>query len=111
MGDIKALIAADPKLRIVLKDFPVLGSDSVEASQVALAARQQLKAERLLDYHTKLMETRGRANGERAKAIAKEMGLDMTRLEKDLAAPGPQAAIQENMALGDKLGLIQFPAD
>lgn len=110
MADVKTLIAADPKLRVVLKDFPVLGPDSVEASQVALAVRQQLKAERLLDYHTKLMETRGRVNGARAKAVAKEMGLDMSRLEKDLAAPAPQTAIQENMTLGDKLGLTGTPA-
>ncbi len=110
MADVKALIAADPKLRVVLKDFPVLGPDSVEASQVALAARQQLKPERLLEYHTKLMEIRGRVNGERARAVAREMGLDMARLEKDVAAPGIKAALEENVTLGDKLDVTGTPA-
>ena len=101
---------ADPKLRVVLKDFPVLGPDSVEASRVALAVKNQLKGDKLFDYHVKLMETRGRVNGERAIAVAKEMGVDMARLQKDMEAAEVRAAIQENVALGDKLGLTGTPA-
>jgi protein-disulfide isomerase len=82
----------------------------VEASRVALAAKQQLKGDKLFDYHIKLMETRGRVNGERAQAVAKEMGLDMARLQKDLDSEEPRAAIQENLMLGDRLGLTGTPA-
>ncbi|HEY7384816.1 MAG TPA: DsbA family protein [Beijerinckiaceae bacterium] len=110
LTDLRALLKADPKLRVVLKDFPVLGPDSVEASRVALAAKQQLKGDKLFDYHIKLMETRGRVNGERAQAVAKEMGLDMARLQKDLDSEEPRAAIQENLMLGDRLGLTGTPA-
>ena len=110
LTDLKALVKNDPKLRVVLKDFPVLGPDSVEASRVALAAKQQLKGDKLFDYHVKLMETRGRVNGERAKAVAKEMGLDLGRLEKDLEGEEVKTAIQENVSLGDKLGLTGTPA-
>ena len=60
----------------------------------------------MLEYHAKLMEVRGRVNGERAKAIAKEMGLDMVRLEKDLESAEVSGAIHENVALGDKLGIV-----
>ena len=101
---------ADPKLRVVLKDFPVLGPDSVEASRIGVAAKQQLKGDRLFEYHTKLMETRGRVNGERAVAVAKEMGLDLAKLQKDAEADEAKAALQENVALGDKLGLTGTPA-
>ena len=110
LGDMRALMQGDPKLRVVLKDFPVLGPDSVEASRVALAVRQQLKPEKLFDYHVKLMESRGRVNGERAMAVAKEMGVDMTRLQKDIDGPEVKAAIQDNVVLGDKLGLTGTPA-
>jgi protein-disulfide isomerase len=110
LTDLRALLKADPKLRVVLKDFPVLGPDSVEASRVALAAKQQLKGDKLFEYHNRLMETRGRVNGERASAVAKEMGLDMARLQKDLESEEPRAAIQENLMLGDKLGLTGTPA-
>ena len=110
LTDLRALVKSDPKLRVVLKDFPVLGPESVEASRVSLAVKQQISGEKLFDYHTKVMETRGRVNGERALAVAKEMGLDTARLQKDMDHPEVRAALQENMALGDKLGLTGTPA-
>jgi protein-disulfide isomerase len=110
LGDVRTLAKSDPKLRIVLKDFPVLGPDSVEASRVALAARNQLQGDKLLDFHVKLMDSRGRVNGERAMAVAKEMGLDMARLQKDVSGTDVRDALQENAALGDKLGLTGTPA-
>lgn len=110
LGDLRTLVKADPKLRIVLKDFPVLGPESVEASRVALAAKQQLKGDKAFEYHAKVLESRGRVNGERALAVAKEMGLDMARLQKDMAGDEVASAIAENAALGDKLGLSGTPA-
>ena len=110
LADVRTLMKSDPKLRVVLKDFPVLGPESVEASRVSLAAKQQISGEKLFDYHTRVMETRGRVNGERAMQVAKEMGLDMARLQKDLDHAEVRAALQENMTLGDKLGLTGTPA-
>lgn len=110
LGDVRTLVKSDPKLRVVLKDFPVLGPDSVEASRIALAVKQQLKGDKLFDYHVKLMETKGRVNGERALGLAKEMGVDMARLQKDMESPDVRAAIQENVSLGDKLGLTGTPS-
>ena len=110
LTDIRTLMKADPKLRVVLKDFPVLGPESVEASRVGLAAKQQLSGEKLFDYHIRVMETRGRVNGERALQVAKEMGLDMARLQRDMDHTEVRAALQENMTLGDKLGLTGTPA-
>jgi protein-disulfide isomerase len=49
-------------------------------------------------------------NGERAIAVAKEMGLDIAKLQRDMQAPEVQAALQENVGLGDKLGLSGTPA-
>ncbi|MDQ4137114.1 MAG: DsbA family protein, partial [Pseudomonadota bacterium] len=110
LADLRTLMKGDPKLRVVLKDFPVLGPESVEASRVGLAVKQQISGDKLFDYHTRLMETRGRVNGERAMAVAREMGLDMARLQKDLDHPEVRAALEENMELGDKLGLTGTPA-
>jgi len=109
VADVKALIKADPKLRVVIKDFPVLGPGSVEASRVALAAKSQLSGDKLYEFHTKLMERRGQANGESAKAVAKEMGLDMARLDKDLESGEVNVTLQENMELGEKLGINGTP--
>ncbi len=109
VADVKALIKADPKLRVVIKDFPVLGPGSVEASRVALAAKSQLTGDKLYEFHTRLMERRGQANGESAKAVAKEMGLDMARLDKDLQSDEINTTLQENMGLGEKLGINGTP--
>ena len=53
----------------MLKDFPVLGPDSVEASRVGLAVKNQIQGEKLLDYHVRLMDSRGRVNGERRSPL------------------------------------------
>jgi protein-disulfide isomerase len=110
LGDVQALIKADPKLRVVIKDFPVLGPESLEASQIALAAKQQLKGDKLFEFHQKLLESKGRANGAKALDVAKAMGLDVARLQKDAQGPEVKAALTENRGLGDKLGLSGTPA-
>lgn len=110
LGDIQALIKSDPKLRVVIKDFPVLGPESLEASQVAVAVRQQLKGDKLFEFHQKLLETKGRVNGARAIQVAKELGADAGRLQKDMASAEVKAALSENRGLGDRLGLSGTPA-
>lgn len=109
-GDIDALIKGDSKLRVVLKEFPVLGPESVEASRAVVAAKQQLSPDKLRAFHDRMMETRGRANGERALAIAKELGADVARLQKDMQSDVVTAVLQENAAIGDKLGITGTPA-
>src|SRR3954464_10192765 len=85
MTDMIDLMKADPKLKVVLKEFPVLGPGSLEAAQVAVAVRMQDKSgKKYLEFHQKLLGGRGQADKARALAVAKEIGLDMARLEKDL---------------------------
>ncbi len=110
MEDVIQMKKADPGLRVVLKDFPVLGPDSVEASQVALAVRQQLKGEKYFEFHTRLMSSKGRVGKERAIAVAKELGVDTARLARDVEAPEVRAAIEETVRLGDRLGLTGTPS-
>ncbi|MGU3540493.1 DsbA family protein [Methylobacterium sp. A54F] len=110
LGDVQALIKGDPKLRVVIKDFPVLGPESLEASQIAVAAKQQLKGDKLFEFHQKLLESKGRVNGAKALQVAKDMGLDTAKLQKDAQGPEVKAALAENRGLGDKLGLSGTPA-
>ena len=110
LADVQTLVKADPKLKVVLKDFPVLGNESLEASRIALAAKQQLKPDRMFEFHVKLLESKGRVNGERVLALAKEFGLDVEKLKKDAQGAEVKAALSENIGLGDKLGLSGTPA-
>ncbi|CAH1680538.1 DsbA family protein [Hyphomicrobiales bacterium] len=110
MEDVTALAKADPKLRVVLKDFPILGPDSLEASRVAVAAKNQLQGQKYFDFHNKLMAVKGKVNAAKALEIAKETGADVERLKKDMDSPATKAAIDDTVALGDRLGLTGTPA-
>ncbi len=109
-ADIEALIKSDPNLRVVLKDFPVLGPDSVEASLVSVAVRSQLPGERMYEFHRRLMDSRGRVTKDRALALAKEMGVDVARLQKEMETPQVRQVLSDAMTLGDKLSLTGTPA-
>ncbi|WP_024577557.1 MULTISPECIES: DsbA family protein [unclassified Afipia] len=111
MADMLTLMKSDSKLRVVLKEFPVLGPGSVEAAQVAVAVRMQdPSGKKYLDFHQKLLNGRGQADKARAMAAAKEAGLDMAKLEKDMASPEVNATLNENFKLAEEMGLNGTPS-
>jgi protein-disulfide isomerase len=110
LADLRGLMRADPKLRVVLRDLPVLGPDSLEASKVAIAAKAQLSGDKAFEYHARLLESRGRIGGEQALALAKTMGLDMARIQRDMAGAEVRAAVAGNTALAERLGMTGTPA-
>ncbi|HEV7258530.1 MAG TPA: DsbA family protein [Bosea sp. (in: a-proteobacteria)] len=110
LEDVRALAKEDPKLKVVIKDFPILGPDSVEASRVAVAAMTQLTGAKYFDFHNKLMGVKGRINGAKALEIAKESGADIERLKKEMDSAQTKAVIEDTVALGDRLGLTGTPA-
>jgi protein-disulfide isomerase len=111
MGDMMELLKSDPNLKVVLKEFPVLGEASVQAAQVAAAVSLQDKSgKKYLDFHRKLMGGRGQADKARALAAAKEAGLDMARLEKDMNGPEVRAALEQSFKLAEALGLNGTPS-
>jgi len=111
MIDMLDLMKSDPKLKIVLKEFPVLGPGSVEAAQVAVAARMQDPAgKKYLDFHQKLLGGRGQADKAHAMAAAKDAGFDMARLEKDMSSPEVRATLEENFKLAEEMGMNGTPS-
>jgi protein-disulfide isomerase len=111
LTDMLDLMKADPKLRVVLKEFPVLGPGSVEAAQVAVAVRMQDKdGKKYLEFHQKMLAGRGQADRARALAVAKEVGLDMGRIEKDMASQEAKETIDENLKIAEALGLNGTPS-
>jgi protein-disulfide isomerase len=111
MADMLELVKADPKLKVVLKEFPVLGPQSVEAAQVAVAARiQDSSGKKYIDFHQKLMGGRGQADKARAMAAAKDAGYDIARIEKDMASPEVRATLEENYKLAEEMGMNGTPS-
>jgi protein-disulfide isomerase len=71
---------------------------------------QDKTGKKYLDFHQKLLSGRGQADKARAMAAAKEAGLDMARLEKDLASPEVNTSLQESFKLAEALGLNGTPS-
>ncbi len=111
MNDMMDLMKADPKVRVVLKEFPVLGQSSVEAAQVGVAVRMQdPSGKKYLDFHQKLLNSRGQIDKAKAVSAAKESGLDMARLEKDMASAEIKATLEENFKMAEDMGLNGTPS-
>src|SRR6201982_878251 len=111
MADMLELLKTDPKLKVVLKEFPVLSEGSVEAAKVAVAVRMQdPTGKKYLDFHQKLLGGRGVAGKARAMAAAKDAGLDTAKIEKDLASPEVKATIEENFKLAEAMGMNGTPS-
>jgi protein-disulfide isomerase len=111
MTDMLDLMKSDSKLKVVLKEFPVLSQGSVDAAHVAVAVRMQDPGgKKYLDFHQRLLGGRGQADKARAIAAAKEAGLDVGRIEKDLASPEVAATIEENFKLAEAMGMNGTPS-
>src|SRR5437764_6565863 len=95
---LEALLGEDRQLRLVYKEFPVLGPDSVTASRAALAARKQGKYDAL---HRALMELKGHFDETAVFQTAAAAGLDVERLKRDMEAPEIDRMLKANASLAD----------
>jgi protein-disulfide isomerase len=111
LPDTLALLKAEPKLKVVLKEFPVLGPGSVDAARVAIAVRMQdPDGARYLAFHQRLLRGAGPNDKTSALSAAKDLGFDPVRLEKDMASDEAQATLAENARLAKDLGLTGTPS-
>ena len=96
----------EPGVRVVYKDFPILGEVSVFGARAALAAREQGKHQA---FHEAMLASENELTQEEVLAIAQRVGLDVKKLEIDLNAPEWQSAIDRNHALAKLLGISGTP--
>jgi len=102
-----ALLQADPKVRIVFKDLPILGPTSQLESRALLAAQRQGGYFKLQDIvmHDKAPSTRDTLRTE-----AERLGLDGGRLLRDMDDPAIKARLDFNVAMAQQIGLQGTPA-
>jgi protein-disulfide isomerase len=98
---------SDGNLRIVLKEFPILGPESMIAARASLAAHKQGKYEA---FHVALMRLRGRLSEPAIFQTAVEVGLDTEQLQKDMNAPAVMEQIRKSRELGQALAIRGTPA-
>jgi protein-disulfide isomerase len=106
-GELKKLLQTDADVRLVYKDLPILGPPSVFAARAALAARKQGKHEAL---HDALMATNEPLTEAVVLKVATQSGLDIARLEKDMADPSVAEALDRNFQLQRALNIDGTPA-
>ncbi|MFO1037761.1 MAG: DsbA family protein [Geminicoccaceae bacterium] len=102
----RALLEKDTKLRLVMKEFPILGPDSVTASKAALAAAKQ---GRYSDMHFALMGEKDLSEPS-VMAVAKRLGLDQEKLAADMKSPEVASVIDANMKLAQTLNINGTPS-
>ena len=103
---LEALLGEDRQLRLVYKEFPVLGPESVTASKAALAARKQGKYDA---FHRAMMTIKGQINDTAVYKTAESVGVDVDRLKRDMAAPEIARALKANTELADALDIRGTP--
>lgn len=107
--DLLRLVKADGRIRLVHKDWPILGDASVYGAQLALAAKYQGRYD---EVHDALMGMAGRKIAkERMLEAVSASGVDMGRLEADRTAHAGEIAalLQRNLNQADALGLQGTP--
>ena len=105
LADIAALIAENPDLKVVMREYPILSPGSVDAARMALAAAQQGKYARFHDA----MFGFGQPTAETIEAAAKEAGLDLALARTAIESGMFDAQLHANAALASQLGISGTP--
>ena len=103
---VKEGIEADPGLKFVYKEFPILGPGSEFAARAALASERQGNYEA---FHEAMMTYSGAIDEYSTLEIAKEVGLDLEQLKQDMEDPAISAAIERNLELAQELRIGGTP--
>jgi protein-disulfide isomerase len=105
--DVMALVGADKELKVVLKEFPILGADSEYAAKAAIASGKQGK---YLELHRAMYEHEGRVTTEAVDKIAAGVGLNMEQLKRNMDDPETAKIIARNRELAQALAINGTPA-
>jgi len=106
VADVEALIAANPDLKVVIRELPILSPESAEAARWALAAAEQGK------YHAfhNAMYAAGQISPDTIQAAAAVAKLDLARAKAAIADPRIEAELKRNYAMAQQLGFNGTPS-
>ncbi len=106
LPDVLHLLGSNKDLKLIMKEWPILGPGSLYASRAALASRAQGK---YWEFHLALMSER-HVDKTAVLETAKKVGLDVNKLEADMDSPAVVATLKANTATADTLGIQGTPA-
>jgi len=103
--EVAELVRSDGNIRLVLKEFPILGEDSVRASRFAIAVLQLAGPDAYKRVHDALITLRGAVNDQTLTRLARDQGLDAAAILARMSTPEVEAVIAANHQLA---GLLQI---
>ena len=107
--EVAELVKSDGNIRFVLKEFPILGEDSVTSSQFAISVLQLHGPEAYKKVHDALIALRGAPDGETLARLATDMGLDPAPVLERMKSPEVNDVIAANHALGTTMEISGTP--
>lgn len=107
-GGIKSLLEADAGVKLIVKEFPILGPDSTFAARAAMAALRQ-SGEKYEAFNDAMMTWNGDLGEREVMGLAEDVGLDMDQLASDMNDEDIAADIRENYALARSLNITGTP--
>ncbi|EJF76930.1 hypothetical protein ME7_00680 [Bartonella birtlesii LL-WM9] len=106
---IENLIKKHSDLRVIIKDLPILGSDSIAAHTVSYAFRKQFP-EKYLQFHKALLASKSRINEAKAIKIAISLGVDEKKLRNAIKDPNLRNFFKENIQVASQLNITGTPS-
>lgn len=107
--EVDELVKTDGNIRFVMKEYPILGEQSVISSRFAIAVLQLHGTEAYATAHDALISLRADASDASLERLAGELGHDWTELQTRMNAPEVTAVIEANHALAQKLNISGTP--
>ena len=104
--EVDAVLAKDPNVRLVLKEFPILGPDSMFASRAAIAS---MKQDKYKAFHDALFAHRTALNKSAVLKIAAKSGINMALLKADMEDPSIRKQIAKNIGIAESLRIEGTP--
>lgn len=109
MNDMQEIVSKDPNVKFILKEFPILGEESLEASRVSMAVTK-VAPEKGAQFHVALLGGSGRAGRAKAMKIAEDMGVDMPALNIALDDESLLDPVSVTYGLAQELGINGTPS-
>lgn len=106
---VRALVNEDKNLRVVVREFPILGPESLESARAALAVFA-IAPEKYAAFHLALFAGPSRASKAQTLGIAKAVGIDSARLSVEMSKTDHDTAIANTHKLAETLGINGTPA-
>jgi protein-disulfide isomerase len=108
-ADVAELIKSDGNIRFIVKDYPILGDDSVVAARFAIAVRQIAGDDAYKAAHDALLALPGEMTNDNLGRLATSLGIDLATLSAKMSSPEVNAVINANHDLGKQMDINGTP--